>query len=856
MASVVLMPKIGISVESCVIGSWRKRVGDGVKTGDILFDYETDKASLECESTADGILLEILAGDGTEASVLEPVCVIGKTGEDISPFIKKEAAGEKEKSGGPREVVETSSPPERDGLRASPRAKNLADRVGVNLADATPTGPDGRIIARDIDACIAGGKGVPRMDKNLRDERRVPAGVETGGQSGGFTDERMSLIRRTIADAMTASLRDSAQLTNHHSFDASRILALRSEFKENGDALRLDGISIGDMILYAVAKTLPDYPYMNAHVIGDTLRKFSDVHLGVAVDTPRGLMVPTIFNADKKSLAAISRETKELASACRKGDISPELLHGATFTVSNLGATGPAASRRIRRSACPSLTITGRSTALRRPGFCRLSAPGWNSSTCCWRCDLAEVWEMEKFDLLIIGGGPAGYTAAERASAGGMKVGVFERKSLGGVCLNEGCIPTKTMMYSAKILDGALRGSPYGVNAAGALDHASVMKRKAKVVKTLVAGIAAKMKHGAVSVVKGNAVVKGMTKNGFFVSCGEDYEASNLLIAAGSEPVVPPIEGIEESLASKFAVTSEGALELNEIPKELVIIGGGAIGLELACYYGIAGSHVTVVEMLDRIGGRIDAEISGILCGSLKKRGIEFRLGQKVTGLAPGECVKIGKDRIIADKVILSIGRKPAISGFGLESIGVWTDRGAIVTDERLRTNVPKVYAAGDVNGKVMLAHTAQREAEVAVNDMFGRRDVMSYNSIPSVIYTIPEVACVGETEESAAEKGLEIRTVRLSMRYAGRYVAENDGGDGICKAVFGRDNRLLGAHMIGGSASEIILSAHMMIESRLPVENLKKIIFPHPTTGEILREAFFNLTGGDTNAQGHNDRS
>jgi dihydrolipoamide dehydrogenase len=229
---------------------------------------------------------------------------------------------------------------------------------------------------------------------------------------------------------------------------------------------------------------------------------------------------------------------------------------------------------------------------------------------------------MEKFDLLIIGGGPAGYTAAERASEGGMKVGLFEKKSLGGVCLNEGCIPTKTLIYSAKILDGALRGNPYGVNAAGTLDHASVMKRKAKVVKTLVAGIAAKMKHGAVSVVNGRAVVRRRTENGFLVSCGEDYEASNLLIATGSEPVVPSIEGMEESMAGKFAVTSGDALELNEIPKKLVIIGGGAIGLELACYYNIAGSHVTVIEMLERVGGRIDAEISGVLCNSLKKRGI------------------------------------------------------------------------------------------------------------------------------------------------------------------------------------------------------------------------------------------
>jgi pyruvate dehydrogenase E2 component (dihydrolipoamide acetyltransferase) len=282
-------------------------------------------------------LLEILAGDGTEVAVMEPVCVIGRAGEDISPLVKSAAARteEKEKTGASA-PVETDAPRERGSLRASPRARNLADRVGLNLADVTPTGPGGRIIARDVDARVSGRKNARFEDENAEDGRNA----EISEQPADFADERMSLTRRVIADAMTSSLRNSAQLTNHHSFDASRILGLRSEFKGKGAELGLDGISIGDMVLYAVAKTLPDYPRMNAHIMGDTLRKFAAVHLGVAVDTPRGLMVPTIFNADKKSLAAISRETKALAAACRSGGISPDLLRGATFTVSNLGATG------------------------------------------------------------------------------------------------------------------------------------------------------------------------------------------------------------------------------------------------------------------------------------------------------------------------------------------------------------------------------------------------------------------------------------------------------------------------------------------------------------------------------------
>ncbi|MDR0653895.1 MAG: dihydrolipoyl dehydrogenase [Synergistaceae bacterium] len=452
---------------------------------------------------------------------------------------------------------------------------------------------------------------------------------------------------------------------------------------------------------------------------------------------------------------------------------------------------------------------------------------------------------MEKSDLIILGGGPAGYAAAERASAGGLSVTLFEGRSLGGVCLNEGCIPTKSMLYSAKLLDGARHGGPYGVRVDGvSLDHAAVMKRKNKVVKALVAGIAAKMKAHGVTVVPRNGTVTGKTLSGFAVTDGErEYEASRLLICTGSEPVIPPIPGVAEGIEAGFVLTSREALELTDIPKELVIVGGGAIGLEMAGYFRTAGSRVTVVEMLDKIAGPAEAEISKILLGNLRQKGIEFKLGHRVTGVTPGKSVTTDDGVIDADKVLLTIGRKPRTAGAGLEALGVFIERGAVATDRHMRTNVPNIYAAGDVNGRIMLAHTAYREAEAAVNHMLGRADSMRYDAIPSVIYTSPEAACVGETEESAAARGLQFKTAKLSMRYAGRYMAENEGGDGICKLVAdGRDGRLLGVHMIGGYASEIIFSAAMMIESRLPADSLKKLIFPHPTVGEIIRELLFEI--------------
>ena len=453
---------------------------------------------------------------------------------------------------------------------------------------------------------------------------------------------------------------------------------------------------------------------------------------------------------------------------------------------------------------------------------------------------------MERFDLIVLGGGPAGYLAAERATAGGLNTALFEKRALGGVCLNEGCIPTKTLLHSAKLYDHALHGKAYGVTAENvAINHAAVVERKEKVVKTLVSGVRGKMKACGVTVIEASAAVKGKTGGGFIVEAdGAEYEADRLLIATGSQPVVPPIPGVKEGMEAGFVVTNREILDLKSIPQRLTVIGGGVIGLEMASYFSTAGSRVTVIEMLDKIAGPTDHEISLLLKKEMEKKGVEFRLGCRVTGIAaPRVEYEMGGETgsVEADMVLLSIGRSPVTSGLGLETIGIYTERGAVVTDGNLRTNVPNVYAAGDVNGKSMLAHTGYREAEVAVNHMLDRRDHMRYDAVPSVIYTVPEVASVGETEQSAGEKGLAFKAVKISMRHSGRFVTENDGGDGLCKLLVEQgSNRLLGVHLIGGYASEIIYGAAMMIESRWPIEDLRELVFPHPTVSEIIREALF----------------
>jgi dihydrolipoamide dehydrogenase len=452
------------------------------------------------------------------------------------------------------------------------------------------------------------------------------------------------------------------------------------------------------------------------------------------------------------------------------------------------------------------------------------------------------------YDLIVIGGGPGGYLASERAGQAGLSVLLIEKRALGGVCLNEGCIPSKALLNSAKIADYAKDGKKYGVVAKDvAIDHKAVVKRKNKVVRTLVAGVSMKMKKNNVTVISDEAVIQGRSSEGFVVRTGDvENIGKRLLIATGSVPSMPPITGLHEGYKNGFVLTNREILDLTEVPEKLVIIGGGVIGLEMASYFNSAGSKVTVIEMLDHIAGPTDSEISSILLNSYKKKGVDFKLSAKVTEINDSEVLfetSEGKQSVSADKVLASIGRRPFTEGLGLEKIGVETLRGGVKTDEYLRTNIPGVYAVGDVNGVSLLAHTAYREAEVCVNHILGNKDIMRYNAIPSVIYTNPEVACVGETEQTAKEKGLDVEIVKLPLAYSGRYVAENSDMSGIIKVIMHKKYRtILGVHMIGSYASEIIYGAAMMIESEMRVEDVREIVFPHPTVGEALREIMWEL--------------
>lgn len=445
-----------------------------------------------------------------------------------------------------------------------------------------------------------------------------------------------------------------------------------------------------------------------------------------------------------------------------------------------------------------------------------------------------------KYQIIIIGGGPAGYTAAEAAGKAGLSVLLFEKQNLGGVCLNEGCIPTKTLLYSAKTYDGAKHASKYAVTVSEAsFDLSKIIARKSKVVRKLVLGVKSKLTSNNVTIINGEATILDKNK----ICCGEEiYECDNLILCTGSETFIPPISGID----TVNYWTHREALDNKELPASLAIVGGGVIGMEFASFFNSLGVKVTVIEMMDEILGGMDKELSALLRADYAKRGITFLLSTKVVSLAQSEEGVLvsyenadGAGNVTAEKLLMSVGRRPVAKGFGLENLNLQrTERGSILVNGQMESSLPGVYVCGDLTGFSLLAHTAVREAEVAVHAILGKTDTMSYRAIPGVVYTNPEIAGVGQTEESLIAKGIAYRAVKLPMAYSGRFVAENEGVNGVCKVLLGDDDTILGAHVLGNPASEIITLAGMAIEMKLKAAEWKKIVFPHPTVAEIFREA------------------
>lgn len=448
------------------------------------------------------------------------------------------------------------------------------------------------------------------------------------------------------------------------------------------------------------------------------------------------------------------------------------------------------------------------------------------------------------YEVAVIGGGPAGYVAAIRAAQLGGSVILFEKDTVGGTCLNRGCIPTKTYVKTAETIHTIQSAGARGVRVdTGSLsvDMPRVVQYKNAVVKKLTDGVAGLLKSNQVQVVKGEAAMEDATH----IACGGQlYEAKNTILCGGSVAGVIPIPGVEH----KDVITSDAILEITEAPKRLAIIGGGIIGCELAVAFAAFGSAVTVVEALERVASTLDGEVSAAIAKALKAAGVTVITSAKVERISDRAGLPVlevaGKEPIEADKVLLSIGRFADLTCLGKLKGQVAVERGKIVTDDAMRTNIPNIFAAGDlVSGRVMLAHAAFKMGEVAAANALGHNEKANLKYVPGCLYTLPEAASVGLTEEQA-KQAYDVAVGKFYFAGNGRAIASGETTGFVKVLVDKKYGEILGVHIVGGPATEMITEAAALMAMEITAEEAASIIHPHPTFSEAFVEAVTDALG------------
>ncbi|HCL4445549.1 dihydrolipoamide dehydrogenase [Clostridium botulinum] len=447
--------------------------------------------------------------------------------------------------------------------------------------------------------------------------------------------------------------------------------------------------------------------------------------------------------------------------------------------------------------------------------------------------------------LVVIGGGPGGYVAAIRGAQLGAEVTLIEKEKLGGTCLNIGCIPTKVLLHSSELLNEIKEARTLGieVNNEVKINWTQLQNRKNTVVNTLVSGVSSLLEHNKVKVINGTAAFEGKSSIKVTKDQGEseNIQFDNVIISSGSVSFIPPIEGRE----LEGVIDSTGALSLDSIPKSMVIIGGGVIGIEFANIFNSLGCKVTVIEMLPYILPPVDREISEILKEKLKKDGIDIYNNCKVTKIENNnENLNVSfeedndKLNIEAQKVLIAVGRRANISNLNLESTGVYIEKGCIWVNDNMETNIKGIYAIGDCTGKNMLAHVASDQGIIAVENIMGKNKKMDYKTVPACVYTKPELASVGLTEEQAKQKGVDYKVGKFPLIYNGKSLIMNDT-EGFIKIIADKKyEEILGVHILGPRATDLITEAALALRLEATLEEIITTVHAHPTIGEAMKEA------------------
>lgn len=451
--------------------------------------------------------------------------------------------------------------------------------------------------------------------------------------------------------------------------------------------------------------------------------------------------------------------------------------------------------------------------------------------------------------IVVIGGGVGGYVAAIRAAQLGAKVTLIEKNNIGGTCLNEGCIPTKVLLHTAELYSDLLAGEEYGLRINGdiSVDWQALQKRKADVIKQLVGGVRILLQYNKIEIINGTAKINSPKSVSIAKPNGEiqRIDTDNTIIATGSEPFIPLIPGVD----LEGVINSTGALSIEEIPKSITIVGGGVIGVEFAHLFNTLGAEVSIVEMMPDILPRIDGEIVSLMRSHLENKNIKIYTSAKVASISKnGDMLNVNvntKDGSIilkSEKVLMSVGRRGRLEGLNVEEVGIKTERNLIAVDDNMETNVTGIYAIGDITGKNMLAHVASEQGIIAAQSIMGIKDKMDYKVIPSCIYTSPEIASVGMTEEEAKSKGIDYKKGVFPLMANGKSIISNETSGFVKVIADSKYGEVLGVHIIGSRATDIIGEAALAIKLEATVDELISTIHAHPTVSESVKEAALSV--------------
>ncbi len=797
-------------------------------------------------------------------------------------------------------------------LAISPRASRLAAEAGLDPRTVIGSGPGGRIVERDVQAAIAAraSTAVSPATPSAAEtpSAAAPAAKVSGAPGDAGAAEPLSRMRRVIAERLTASWTSTPHFTVTVAVDVTELLALRARVNARGAAL-----TVTDFVLAATAATLAEFPDVNARTDGVSVWHHEHVQLGMAVSVPGGLVVPVIRDADRLTVAGIHERAAALASAARDGTATLDEITGSTFTVSNLGMFGVEEFSAIINpgeaailavsSAAPTPVVVAGAVEIRNvmkltlsadhrlvdgalgarflqalrgrlqdAGSFDLGATGASAPT----IDAPSVSaasattrrpdDPDWFDLVVLGAGTGGYTAAFRAAQLGLKVALVDADRIGGTCLHRGCIPTKAILESADLAHRVREtGRDLGVLVTGvAIDYAAVAANRDAVVRRMWTGLKSLVGKNGVEWVAGRGRLDGPGRvrvalhgaDGTPDTGGERVlQAADVILATGSR--VKSLPGIVPD--GVRILTSDDALRLAELPESMVIVGAGAVGCEFASAFHDLGVKVTLLEYLPAIAPLEDAEVSRELQRSFERRGIgvitnaRFDPASLIVGddgirltVGPegGQATEIG-----AGCLLVATGRAANVEDLGLETTRVAVSRGVIEVDGWMRTAEPHVYAIGDLVGGLWLAHTAAHEGLIAVHCIAGENvEAMDYTRQPRATYTRPEIASIGLTEQQCAERGRPVAIGKVPFQAIGKAVI-GASREGFAKVIAHRDTgEVLGIHVIGAHATELIAEGSLAFTGELGVDVISATTHPHPTLSEVLGEAAMAVRGRSIN--------